>query len=122
MSKGREKITKIWISWEQKGLCRWNEKTFFIVFEGLSFGENKNLIKLEDFLDSSKLYRRLLVTLKTGCSRKLFPPKNDFNKDDLKPKTLSDLLWLNELNKLPKSFWMCHKIKIHQEIGTTGNG
>ena len=34
--KGREKITKTWISWEWKELVRWNKKTFFIVFEGLS--------------------------------------------------------------------------------------
>ena len=34
----REKI-KIWISGEQKELFRWNKKTFFIVFEGLSFEE-----------------------------------------------------------------------------------
>ena len=44
--KGREKITKIWISRELKELFRWNKKHFFIVFEGLSFGEkNKNFIK-----------------------------------------------------------------------------
>ena len=30
--------TKFWISQEQKELFRWNKK-FFIVFEGLSFGE-----------------------------------------------------------------------------------
>ena len=36
--KGREKITENWISWEQKELFRWN-RLFFIVFEGLSFGE-----------------------------------------------------------------------------------
>ena len=34
--KGREKSTKIWISWERKELSRWNKKTFFIAFEGLS--------------------------------------------------------------------------------------
>ena len=37
--KGREEITKTWTSWERKELFRWNKKTFFIVFEGLSFGE-----------------------------------------------------------------------------------
>ena len=37
--KRREKITKVWISWERKELFRWNKKTLFIVFEGLSFGE-----------------------------------------------------------------------------------
>ena len=31
------KITQIWISSEWKELCRWNKKTFFIVFEGLWF-------------------------------------------------------------------------------------
>ena len=31
--------TKIWISPEWKELSRWNKKTFFIVFEGLSFSE-----------------------------------------------------------------------------------
>ena len=44
--EGRGKPTKTWISWEQKELFRWKKKTFFIVFEELSFGEkNKNLIK-----------------------------------------------------------------------------
>ena len=37
--KGRGKITKSWISQERKDLFRWNKKTFFKVFEGLSFGE-----------------------------------------------------------------------------------
>ena len=36
---GEDRNTKIWISWEQKGLFRWNKKTFFIVFERLSFGK-----------------------------------------------------------------------------------
>ena len=31
--------TKIWIFRERKDLFRLNKKTFFIVFEGLSFGE-----------------------------------------------------------------------------------
>ena len=45
MLKGRGKITKIWISQEQKEIFRWNKK-HFSVFEGLSFGEkNKTLIK-----------------------------------------------------------------------------
>ena len=35
----RETITKIRISREQKEPSRWNEKHFWIVFEGLSFGE-----------------------------------------------------------------------------------
>ena len=33
--KGREKITKIWISREWKELFRWNKKHFFIIFKGL---------------------------------------------------------------------------------------
>ena len=37
--KGRERITNIWISREQKQLFRWKKKTFFIAFEGLSFIE-----------------------------------------------------------------------------------
>ena len=40
--KGREKITKNWISREQKELFRWNRK-HFIVFKGLSFGEKINI-------------------------------------------------------------------------------
>ena len=36
---GEDGNTKIWISWEQKDLFRQNKKTFFIVFEGLFFGE-----------------------------------------------------------------------------------
>ena len=37
---GKEgKNTKISIPGERKDLFRWNKKTFFIVFEGLSFGE-----------------------------------------------------------------------------------
>ena len=39
--KGREKITKNWISRKRKELFRWNKKHFFIVFKGLSFGEKK---------------------------------------------------------------------------------
>ena len=31
-----------------------------------------------NFLDSSKLYRRLLVNPKTGCARKFSLPENDF--------------------------------------------
>ena len=37
--KGREKITKMWISREQKELFHSFSKTFFIIFEGLSFYE-----------------------------------------------------------------------------------
>ena len=36
------------------------------------------LINILNFLDSSKLYRRLLANPKTGCSRKFFLPENDF--------------------------------------------
>ena len=32
--------TKMWISWEQKELLRWNKKTFFIIFKGLSVAKN----------------------------------------------------------------------------------
>ena len=37
--RGKDENTKICISRERKDLFRWNKKTFFIVFEGLSFGE-----------------------------------------------------------------------------------
>ena len=37
--KTKGENTKNWISQEQKELFRWNEKTFFIVFEEISFGE-----------------------------------------------------------------------------------
>ena len=36
------------------------------------------LIKILNFLGSFKLYGRLLVNLKTGDSRKIFLPENDF--------------------------------------------
>ena len=36
--RGGDENTKIWISGEQKELFRWNKKTFFKGFEGLSFG------------------------------------------------------------------------------------
>ena len=36
--KREDENTKIWISWEQKDLFRWN-KNIFYSFEGLSFGE-----------------------------------------------------------------------------------
>ena len=32
--RGREKITKIWISWEQKELFRWNQKHFSWFLKG----------------------------------------------------------------------------------------
>ena len=35
----RQKKQKICISQEWKELFRWNKKTFFIVFEGLTYGE-----------------------------------------------------------------------------------
>ena len=34
-----DESTKNWISGEWKEILRWNKKYFFIVFEGLSFGE-----------------------------------------------------------------------------------
>ena len=37
--RGDDKNTKILISGERKELFRWNKKTFFIVFEEISFGE-----------------------------------------------------------------------------------
>ena len=37
--RGEDENTKIWISRERKELFRWNKKTFFIIFEELSFGE-----------------------------------------------------------------------------------
>ena len=37
--------TKMWISWEEKDLFRWNEKAFSIIIYGLSFGEKKMNIK-----------------------------------------------------------------------------
>ena len=42
--KGREKITKIWISWKQKELFRWN-KNFFVVFKELLFEEKIKIWK-----------------------------------------------------------------------------
>ena len=46
--KEEKKPPKIWISRERKELFRWNKK-HFIVFEGLSFGENiKNWQKIVD--------------------------------------------------------------------------
>ena len=49
--KGRDKITRIWISRTQKELFRWN-KEHFSVFKGLSFGEK---IKLTQALRFSRL-------------------------------------------------------------------
>ena len=37
--RGEDENTKIWISRERKKLFRWNKFFFFIVLEGLSFGE-----------------------------------------------------------------------------------
>ena len=37
--KGKDENTKIWIFWEQKEVFKWNKKTLFIVFEGLSYSE-----------------------------------------------------------------------------------
>ena len=85
-----------------------------------------------NFLDSLKLYRRLLVNPKRGCSGKFFLPENDFKcysgkllmpKDPTKMWNWGlkfvKLLWLNELNKLPKPFRMCHK-KNRQEHSQLG--
>ena len=44
--KGREKITKIWISWERKELFRWNKKHFSKFVKGYHLvKKNKNSIK-----------------------------------------------------------------------------
>ena len=37
------KNTKMWISPERKERFRWKKKTFFVVFEGLSFGEKTKI-------------------------------------------------------------------------------
>ena len=37
--------TKNWISRKRKELFRWNKKTSFMVFEGLSFGEKEKFVK-----------------------------------------------------------------------------
>ena len=37
--RGEDANTKLGISREWKELFRWNKKTFFIVFQGLSFGK-----------------------------------------------------------------------------------
>ena len=42
--RGEADNPKIWISSEGKELFRWN-KTFFLVFEGLSFSEKQKLDK-----------------------------------------------------------------------------
>ena len=42
--KEGEKLQKKWISWERKGLFRWNKK-HISVFKGLSFGSFRNLPK-----------------------------------------------------------------------------
>ena len=38
--QGEDGNTKTWIPQERKELFRWNTKTFFIAFKGLSFGKN----------------------------------------------------------------------------------
>ena len=43
--KGREKITKIWISPEQKELFRWNKKIFHSFWRSIIWWKNKNLMK-----------------------------------------------------------------------------
>ena len=51
--KGRENITKIWISGEWKELFRWNKK-HFMAFEGLSFGEKMTeVLKNGEIVDRS---------------------------------------------------------------------
>ena len=43
--KGREKITKVWISQEQKKLFRWNKKKFHSFWRPIIWWKNTNLIK-----------------------------------------------------------------------------
>ena len=43
--KGREKITKIWISQERKELFRWNGNIFHSFWRTIIWWKNKNLIK-----------------------------------------------------------------------------
>ena len=89
---------------------------------------------LLNFLDSSKLYRSLLVNPETDDFSILFLPENDFKSYSTKLLMPADptkmwnwelkvcqIPWPNESKKLPKSFWMCHKEKIHQEHPEIGN-
>ena len=43
--RGEDECTKIWISRERKEAFSWNKKTFFIIFEGLSFSEKWKFVK-----------------------------------------------------------------------------
>ena len=43
--KGREKITKVWISWEWKELFWWNKRYFHSFVRAIIWWKNKNLIK-----------------------------------------------------------------------------
>ena len=46
--KEREKIRKIWKSWEWKELFRWNRNTFHSFWRTIIWWKNKNLIKISD--------------------------------------------------------------------------
>ena len=72
MWKGRVKITKIWISEELKELFQWNRKYFFIVFEGLSFGEKiKIWLKVADTSFKGLLWQNSEYFLKNCIYEKL---------------------------------------------------
>ena len=44
--KGKDIVTKIWISWEQKELFQWNKTNFcFCFWRAIIWWKNKNLIK-----------------------------------------------------------------------------
>ena len=45
MWKGREKTTKIWISWEWKELFQWSKNHFLSFLKGYSLFKKNNLIK-----------------------------------------------------------------------------
>ena len=42
IKKGKDENTKIWISWERKGLFRWNKKHFSQLFKGKKWFGEKN--------------------------------------------------------------------------------
>ena len=65
MCKGKEKITKIWISWEQKELFR----ASFIVYKGLLFGEKIN--SRQTLMQAVFLRRWLLLGARKSAPKKL---------------------------------------------------
>ena len=48
-----EKITKIWIYQQQKELLRLNNENNFIIFEGLSFRENRKISGHKKIVDTN---------------------------------------------------------------------